>query len=356
MILDELKQYHPPDVARVLYEIWEDYQSVPESQQKQEDGWDAIRTAFKGEREFINTFFWIKTKDPGRLTLLRYNLAQRVVDDEWTRQETAGRPVRIYVLKARQQGISTYTQGRFCYRVLTQPHVRATVLAHIDRSAQEIFEMTLRIVDHLPFRPPFKRGRLDEIITRAGSKYDVMTAGSKNASRGINAHLVHLSEFAYYDDPETVMGALMHTIGAKPGTAIIIETTANGMANLGYKLWKDSMEGKNDFVPVFLPWWRHQEYRLPLRTQKEVNDVRDTLDSIERQLIAKYKLSLEQIAWYRWCLRTPCLNDPHLRAQEYPSSWQEAFLHSGTPVFNLAHIEALMATTETPQRGNLVWD
>ena len=45
------------------------------------------------------------------------------------------------------------------------------------------------------------------------------------------------------------------------GTAIFIESTANGVSGIFYDLWRGATEGKNGYVPVFIPWFTDPDYR-----------------------------------------------------------------------------------------------
>lgn len=355
--LDELRIDYSVRDANDIYdlcqEVWATHPKDEEA--RNEMGWNLLRQVYPDEREFCEMFFRIRPKKPGRLILMKDNKGQRIFNKVWDDQEAAGKPVRIIILKARQIGFSTKTQQKLAWRVLTRPNVRAAVIAHDTKPAQEIFEMTSRFIENLPFAPRLDTSRRDEIQAAGGSKYTVYTAGSPAVSRGISAHQVHLSEFAFYADPDSVYDALMQAIADEPGTAIVIESTANGMTNLYYDLWKQAVAGENDFVPIFMPWWMHDEYRRDL-TQKQALAIAENLKDEEKTLVRRFKLSVNQLAWRRHTIRNKCRNNPTLFRQEYPSSPEEAFLHSGQPVFDLAAVQEAREKTEPPRyRMELVW-
>ena len=56
--------------------------------------------------------------------------------------------------------------------------------------------------------------------------------------------------------------------------------------------------------------------------------------SEEDELRQLYSLSDEQLTWRRWCIANNCGGDVNMFRQEYPASPEEAFLHSGTGVFD----------------------
>jgi len=57
------------------------------------------------------------------------------------------------------------------------------------------------------------------------------------------------------------------------------------------------------------------------------------LDEIERKLIINYGLNLQQIKWRKTAIQNRCNGDINTFYQEYPSCPEEAFLSTGTPVF-----------------------
>ena len=44
------------------------------------------------------------------------------------------------------------------------------------------------------------------------------------------------------------------------GTAIIAESTANGLSNIFQELWRGACDGTNGFIPVFIPWFIDDTY------------------------------------------------------------------------------------------------
>ena len=61
-----------------------------------------------------------------------------------------------------------------------------------------------------------------------------------------------------------IYNGLMQAVPNTKGTAVFIESTANGVTGLFYDLWKGAVEGTNGYVPVFIPWYVDPEYREPV--------------------------------------------------------------------------------------------
>ena len=42
---------------------------------------------------------------------------------------------------------------------------------------------------------------------------------------------------------------------------MILESTANGAQGQFYRLWRGAVQGDNEYLPIFLPWYITPEYR-----------------------------------------------------------------------------------------------
>ena len=80
-------------------------------------------------RDYIEGFLKIRTKD-GQLVPFRMNTPQKKLYEAARRQAEAGKPVRIIVLKARQMGFSTLTEGMIFKDTATQPNISSGIVAH----------------------------------------------------------------------------------------------------------------------------------------------------------------------------------------------------------------------------------
>ena len=92
--------------------------------------------------------------------------------------------------------------------------------------------------------------------------------------------------------PPRIYNGLMQAVPNTKGTAVFIESTANGVTGVFYDLWKGAVEGTNGYVPVFIPWYVDPEYREPVPANFE-----PTPD--EEDLIEKYDLDHEQLMFRR---------------------------------------------------------
>ena len=317
-------------------------------------GWEALNQLWPDEDDFIQNCFRIRTKKAGETPLLRYNEGQRILINRIRAQQKAGSPVRVIILKARQIGFSTVCQALLSIRVYRKPHRRAICIADERDKGEGLFRMASFFREALPWKPAFKRTASDRIETEAGSLYSVLTAGNISAPRSITAHEAHASEYGFWLNAEEVYDGLSNAMSDDPDTLFIIESTANGMGNHFYEMWTDAEEGRNDWIPVFMPWWKHSAYTRILDADV-ARKIEENLSNEELELRRRCELTTGQIAWRRWAIRNKCRGSELTFHQEYPSWPEEAFLFSGTPVFDLRVLAELKEMCSEPKmRGDLV--
>lgn len=330
----------------------------------------------------------IVTKD-ARLVALELNLSQQLVHARITKQLRETGRVRAIVLKARQEGVSTYTAGRGYRRIHLYPNQSALVIANSKKNAGPLFNIYDGFHRNLPawIRP---RKRYAQKATQLwydtpdggglNSKLAVETANDVTVSRGSTLHFVHASEFAFWEHADETYVALMQAV-PDVGSEVIIESTANGVGNLFHVIWEAAENGENDFIAIFLPWWIHEEYSRPVDEIKRT-EILSNLTKWEREALevgipweqpseltgtqldsgarwndetGRWVLSIEQIQWRRETIRTKLQGDERMFRQEYPATAREAFLVSGDGFFDEEILlEYEERVTRAPWRGRLM--
>lgn len=307
-------------------------------------------------KKYIEEFLKIKNKEtnivPFKLNepqLRFYNLIKELKEKQV--------PIRIIILKARQMGFSTLTEGILFKETVTHHNVSAGIISHTAEATNNIFNITNLFYNELPneIKPQKLKSNSKELIFNTkdnrglNSKITCMTAGTSDVGRSATYNILHLSEFAFWpgDKKKTYTG-LIQTVPKTSNSMIIIESTANGY-EFYQELWDMAKKGENDFVPFFIGWNELSEYRMPYNGF-ELTDEEKTLKEI-------YSLDNEQIAWRRWCIRTNCSNDINLFRQEYPICPEEAFMLSGETVFDTEIIMNRMKTLDKPLKtGYFLYD
>jgi len=254
-----------------------------------------------------------------------FNEAQVEVNRRIEQQlQTTGK-VRAIILKARQQGISTYCAARVFWKTFYTPYTRSVVMAHDSATSDALFNMSRNIIDNMEDPPTLQKSNAKEILFEHNkSGYRLYTAGAKEAGRGTTPTIAHLSEVGFWQFDEQILAGLFQGISQEEGTEVILESTANGAAGEFYRLFQGAMEGENEYIPIFLPWFITQEYR---RTPPEGFEL--TEEEIELQ--NKHDLGEDQLYWRR--LKIAESGEKKFK-QEYPATPEEAFLVSGNSVFD----------------------
>ena len=294
-------------------------------------------------QEFIEEFFKIRNKN-SELVNLKFNYAQQEFYDE-LKKSYGNKPSRFIILKARQLGISTVTEAIITALTMLVPNTSSVLMAHLAESANAIFNMTKLFVDELPsgMRPQQKYSNAKEIVFDGdnGLKSSIRVMVASDATRGSTYKNAHISELAFWEKPEEAMLALLQAVPMTNDSLIIVESTANGF-NYFYNLWQDAVNGRNDFTPIFFPWYVDPQYTRPYDGFP--------LTQYELEIKDRFNLTLDQLQWRRWCIANNCNGDEIKFRQEYPITPEEAFILSGTSVFNTEQILEHMKNLPAPLR------
>lgn len=296
----------------------------------------------------------IITKDASQGFIpFEFNEAQRIITDALTKQEKETGKVRAIVLKARQQGISTYCSARVFWKTYFQQHTRSVILAHDSATSDALFTMSKNLVRNMGegLRPTELTSNAKEIklISPAYTdkdaigSYRLYTAGSPEAGRGTTPTVAHLSEVAFWTHDEKILAGLFQGISQSAGTEVILESTANGASGEFYRLWKGAVNGENEYLPIFIPWYITPEYRREAPENM-------MLEKEEEELVEKYGLDMDQLFWRRLKIAE---GGKIKFQQEYPATAEEAFIMSGSNVFNKEKLDALIPR---PHQRRSEWD
>jgi hypothetical protein len=296
----------------------------------------------------------IRTKS-GQLAPLVYNRGQKKIHAAIARQRAAGKPVRIKLLKARQFGGTTDIQATFYKDFITTGHKQYLTVCHDLDSARNMRAMFERFHDNYALIKP-KITKVSEKWWKSKSKdsdYLIDTADELDTGRSFTIHRLHVSEVAFYRDPETLMVGLLQAVPKEPDSMIFIESTGNGIGDWFYQF----IQANNEYELVFVGWNEHDEYRTPFESDKAKIDLERNLDSYEKALLDD-GVSLEQLNWRRYTIQNNLNGDEKKFQQEFPYSPDEAFIASGRPYFAVTQIRKELVRTERlfPVNGYFEWE
>jgi hypothetical protein len=285
----------------------------------------------------------IRTKS-GEISPLKLNRAQMWIHRQIEDQLAATGKVRAILLKGRQQGASTYTEGRFYWKTSLNFGKQALILTHLQDSTDALFDMTKRYHDLCPdvLRPSTKAASAKELaFDQLDSGYIVATAGSKAVGRGRTIQYFHGSEVAFWTNAADHLAGLGQAVPNLEGTEIILESTANGVGNVFHQMWSKAERGQSEYIAIFVPWFWQEEYAIPVGKDF-------TIDPDEQDYADAYKLTPEQVAWRRMKLQNDFRGDVALFDQEYPATSALAFRRvTGDPLIDPAKVaKARMARIE----------
>lgn len=280
------------------------------------------------KKKYIQNYLYITTKD-NEVKLLQLNQPQQMLYDVLRKQAEEGKPKRVIILKARQQGMTTITAGLIFEDTATKPNISSAIVAHDAESTNKIFGMYKKFYDNLvpELQPSVKYSNAKELVFgELNSSIRCMTAGSDGIGRGSTITNLHISEYAFWGGNKVdVMTGLLQAVPNNENTTVIIESTANGYDDFKSR-WDAAVNGESDFYPLFIAWYQLDEYRMPYTNFE--------LTQEEKELKDKFNLDNEQITWRRWCIANNCGGDIDVFRQEYPSTPEEAFISTGESYFN----------------------
>lgn len=334
---------------------------------------DLLKLLYAIKHDFIfyaENCLHIKTK-AGDLIPFKLNRAQRVMWENYLLPDIKqGKPIRYIILKARQLGITTLIQAIIYWYITLNKNRAAITIAQSQDAVENIFDKQKIFYKTMPdsLRPMRKISNRKELlfanpddtgVLGLESRVLVQTAENPELGRSFTFQCAHLSEFGFWEglgfEPKKRMVALNQSIPDLPGTFVFIETTAQGD---GYfkSVWDDL---ENTYRKIFISWIAEDTYRIELNALEyfQLQDVDDgqygneveEFENIKEQVIywfPEWDINTIQgaecidhevmcrLAWRRKMIKDKCENDIFTFQQEYPTNPEQAFISSGSGVFD----------------------
>lgn len=334
------------------------------------------------------TFVYIKNKEVGQPDcLFRLSYPQRRFVERLERLRLAGKPIRIILLKARQWGGSTTSQIYMSWlQLIHRTGLNSLIISNYNKGSETIKGMFKKMIEAYPVSMLHEvgdtfseneeklvgvgRSGLTQLVPQRNATISIGSAESPDSCRGGDYALVHLSEVGLWKatdgkKPEDIVRSACSGVLYRPYTMIVYESTANGVGNFfhnEYVAAKDP-EIKSQFEHLFISWFDIELYQLPFENKEELhkfatwlydNRLNGSAPS-DREECGKYLwwlwdigATLEGIHWY--VEERAKYHDHGSMASEYPSDDVEAFVNSGSAVFDKYCVEALRPTTKKPPR------
>lgn len=318
---------------------------------------------FRDHASFCRTSLVVETEGKA-VVPLELSPGQKRLNEAIRKRRAKGVPVRLIYLKSRRIHATTGTAAQFFHSTAFQAGVHTAVLAHNDASTQEIYKIYKRFWSgYRPFagviRLPPSKARPDKLVFEysgdpESSYVQIQTAGSADFGRGFRLTNVHFSEFPYYPRAAELLNAVMAGVPKLPDTTVVIEGTAKTIGDLFHRMWQSAMDpaADSDWVGIFMAWWEHPTNRMQVHSREQFGN---SLTRDEQELMGRYSLDLEQLAWRRWTIANDCVGDTVRFQREHPAAPEEAFTASSRNRFSVPHIQR-MPIERDPLAGELVDD
>lgn len=249
-------------------------------------------------------------------------------------------PQRIVVLKPRQAGFSTIVASKFTHWAMTRDMCKGIAMADKHGRTQEIATIYKTFLSECPkpLIPRIGKNNTEEIffdLINSGIKFE--TAQDPNAGRSGTRKFCHWSEIAFCRYSKEIDDGVQNSIPLHSSTAIIKESTANGRGGIGkyfYDLWNAAKRGDSIYKPFFVAWYEVDDY-IADPTGIELTEY-------EKDIMKRHEtVSIENLAWRRLKLTeyldddtTSFLTPAERFKQDFPLDDREAFLSTGSPVFD----------------------
>lgn len=295
----------------------------------------------------------IWTRDnPPRLVPLALNPVQSRLTQDLCRAYSVdhlwqARGMRVNVLKARQQGMSTLWLAVWYQMLYNLEYCQIVIITHRTESTNmlwqrvQLWEQRLR-ANSTKRLPRLGYSNRKELVRKdTGSSLFIATAGADDVARSGTITSVHLSETAFW--PAGTDSIRVGILGTLPDWGNLIEeSTANGMG-AHYERYEDQKSTPGIYRTFFFPWSATPEYATTPPSGF-------TLSKQEQQQQAACGLSLEQVAWARNRRAEFAANgEPERFVQEFPLTDLEAFVSSGNAYFNTAYLKWLSDEMRKPE-------
>jgi hypothetical protein len=273
-------------------------------------------------KAFIENYFAILDRETQKPVPFKFNVVQDKYYNMLRQEHSDMEGVREIVLKARQEGMSSFILALFAVDFLMSPYSVSICISHRKDATDLLFRKVKFYIDSycakvgVDPKQLFKSDNknLMENATN-GAVFYIGTAGAKVGGRGGSAKNILFSECAFYQDTEliTAQEIVIGTAQQVPQDKgmIFIESTANGMDNYYQRTWEQAVRGESIYKPRFFSW---QDFYT------------------EKWVMQKKKEFPSEALW----------------KQEYPKDPDDAFIASGTPYFDNQILKGMLSEHKKP--------
>lgn len=215
-------------------------------------------------RYWYYRYFFIKTKE-GTIQRPDVLIAQEIYMDILGDLDLMGLPILLFILKARQLGLSTITEAMILWISIFIEASHCVVASAEEEKSEDMANMVWLGLEMMPL---WMQPTLTRDDRKMGPEFGLIHSDillqhgsmTKGISRGSTPIAAHLSEVAYYPNPiETIESSLIRAMHENPRTFLVLETTARRKDDWTHRTWLKNRKGEdtgyNRFTCLFLPWY-----------------------------------------------------------------------------------------------------
>ena len=234
---------------------------------------------------FISKYVQIVSLDEGLVPFNMYGFQEEMV--------STMHKERFTICKLpRQSGKSTTIVSYLLHYALFNPNCNIAILANKSSTARDILGRLQLAYENLPRWLQQGVINWNKGSIELENKSSIVAAStSSSAIRGGSYNIIFLDEFAFVpaNIAEQFFSSVYPTISSGQKTKMIIVSTPHGM-NMFYKLWVDSQNKKNEYVPIEVHWsevpgrdekWKEQTIRNTSAEQFQQEFECDFLGSVD---------------------------------------------------------------------------
>ena len=161
------------------------------------------------------------------------------------------------IRKFRQAGVTTIMCAYALWYIIFQEDKNVMVVSIGERESSAFLERVFDMYDKLPkwLQPGIVKKNVHNFRLTTGSRIKSQPAG---AGRSEAVSLLVVDEAAFIDNMREFWKAIFPTIST--GGEAVLLSTVNGMSNVYYELYRDSVAGLTNFNVIDINWREHPEY------------------------------------------------------------------------------------------------
>ena len=231
-------------------------------------------------QHFIVNYCYIETLDHGLVKFNLYDCQKKKID-------TIHNNRKVIVMEGRQQGKTTTSVAYILWYTLFQGHKNVAILANKSNTARGILSRYQLMYENLPkwMQQGVVNWNKGDIELENGSR--VFTAATTAAGiRSQSVNLLYIDEAAIIPNnvADQFFTSVYPVVSAGKTTKIIITSTPLGY-NHFWKFWNDAENNRNDFVPLFIPY-----YEIPGRDEGWLEEQKRQLGELKfnQEVLCKF--------------------------------------------------------------------